>query len=792
MKKIFTFLISFFIATISLFAQAPEGIIYQAEARDNNGNIIKNKSLDVTIQILENSANGAIVWEGIHNVTTNNLGIFVLVIGTGTNIYGYNFEEIDWGNNSHFLNVQVKDANKSNWIDMGTTQFLSVPYALHAKTAESLISESGTSLKSAKTGVPSQTWSLFGNSKTDATMDKLGTTDAEDLVFVTDNIERLRITKEGKLLTADGVGLELGGNLAVHGDSTYIDKDLYVGRSVYLNVNEEFDPLGETFNYGNFTVEGTTNLNAELNVNNEKPTVLSGELTVYQNADLQTTLNVGGETNLNGDLSVNNTAPTLLTGTLQVNKDAQFENDLTIKNNLSVEKTISSKALLVKDELSTGEYLATFENTDNGEGDGIKIKLGKAGSKVDGAVPDLPFPNFVPNTNKVQDIISLLDKDGSNKITKLGTIITDAQVEDLASIIGLTSGIYNALAEYLNTTIDIKIPDVTLIPEISGLIEGGAIDKVSDALDLPLKTSEVPGLRNDLWPNLPTLPANNNIFPVIDVKDQLKNTIPDLNFNDISDPLDNTNNFILFTDANDKEVGGIKGQSIQNWVTCYLDPVYIMEIYSTFHGIDKAKVKFEVEKEFVQIISAYNKIGVEYSSGNGDYAEWLERLDPNEDIGTGDIVAVKAGKITKDLTNAEQVMAVSHRPIVLGNLPPKGKSHLGNNIAFMGQIPVKVMGEVKTGDYIVGDGQILGYGIAVHPEEMKVEDFKFAVGRAWEEDLESGPKMVNTVIGIHNGDYLNILKKYEQKFIESESRLESVEAKIDVLTNMITQKHEAN
>ena len=64
---------------------------------------------------------------------------------------------------------------------------------------------------------------------------------------------------------------------------------------------------------------------------------------------------------------------------------------------------------------------------------------------------------------------------------------------------------------------------------------------------------------------------------------------------------------------------------------------------------------------------------VEYASGNGDYAEWLERFAPMENISAGDIVAVKAGKITKDLEGAEQIMAVSHKPIVLGNTPPKGK-----------------------------------------------------------------------------------------------------------------------
>lgn len=126
------------------FAQAPEGIIYQAEARDEKGNLIRNQTLDVLIKIIQDDATGQVVWEGLHEVTTSNFGIFVLIIGHGTNTSGYVFENIDWGNHPHFLNVQVKTTKgkkASAWIDMGTVQLLSVPYALHSKTAETVITE---------------------------------------------------------------------------------------------------------------------------------------------------------------------------------------------------------------------------------------------------------------------------------------------------------------------------------------------------------------------------------------------------------------------------------------------------------------------------------------------------------------------------------------------------------------------------------------------------------------------------------------------------------------------------
>ncbi len=121
----------------SVLAQAPEGIIYQAEARDGLGQPIINQALDVKISIIQDSNNGLVVYEEFHLVTTNDYGMFDLVIGEGTNNLGL-LEDVDWGDHIHFLNVQVKKTTELVWINMGSGQLLSVPYALYAKTAENL------------------------------------------------------------------------------------------------------------------------------------------------------------------------------------------------------------------------------------------------------------------------------------------------------------------------------------------------------------------------------------------------------------------------------------------------------------------------------------------------------------------------------------------------------------------------------------------------------------------------------------------------------------------------------
>ena len=135
MKKQMTPLITLFIlvmlSTITVYAQAPEAFLFQAQARNSKGKLIKCTCLAVKITIMENSPSGKVVWEGDHKVKTDAYGLFSLVIGEGTG-GSYKFSDIDWANDSHFLNVQVDD--KGSWVDMGTTQFLSVPYALHANT----------------------------------------------------------------------------------------------------------------------------------------------------------------------------------------------------------------------------------------------------------------------------------------------------------------------------------------------------------------------------------------------------------------------------------------------------------------------------------------------------------------------------------------------------------------------------------------------------------------------------------------------------------------------------------
>jgi hypothetical protein len=110
------------------------GIYYQAVARDNSGKELVNKNIDVKFSIIIGNPLGTIVYQELYSgVNTSKFGIFSLIIGRGTPTGGIytNLSQIQWNTASHYLKVEVKFDN--DFIEMGTMEFLAVPYALYAQ-----------------------------------------------------------------------------------------------------------------------------------------------------------------------------------------------------------------------------------------------------------------------------------------------------------------------------------------------------------------------------------------------------------------------------------------------------------------------------------------------------------------------------------------------------------------------------------------------------------------------------------------------------------------------------------
>ncbi|WP_305802769.1 hypothetical protein, partial [Thiolapillus sp.] len=100
-------------------------------------------------------------------------------------------------------------------------------------------------------------------------------------------------------------------------------------------------------------------------------------------------------------------------------------------------------------------------------------------------------------------------------------------------------------------------------------------------------------------------------------------------------------------------------------------------------------------------------------------------------------------------------------------------------------------GAVIAGDYIVASGNNDGIGIAIAPDQMTPEDFKMAVGQAWESSAETGVKLVNTAVGLAADDAYAYMKKQDQRIASLEKQLNAKMARLDRLAGQLealTQK----
>lgn len=162
MKKLAILSILFFVA-LGVFAQAPNYFNYQAVARNTSGALLSQQNVSFRISILQSSAAGTAVYVETHNTTTNDYGLANLKIGLGTLVSG-SISAITWESNNYFLKVEMDPAGGSAFQLMGTTQLISVPYAMYANkagavasTGQSVYQALGTGQLSVTTGTTSFT-----------------------------------------------------------------------------------------------------------------------------------------------------------------------------------------------------------------------------------------------------------------------------------------------------------------------------------------------------------------------------------------------------------------------------------------------------------------------------------------------------------------------------------------------------------------------------------------------------------------------------------------------------------
>jgi hypothetical protein len=145
--------------------------------------------------------------------------------------------------------------------------------------------------------------------------------------------------------------------------------------------------------------------------------------------------------------------------------------------------------------------------------------------------------------------------------------------------------------------------------------------------------------------------------------------------------------------------------------------------------------------------------------------------------------------VTKDPWGAEKVMIVSTRPIVLGNMPPTDDEKNYVKIAFMGQVPTKVIGPVKPGDYILPSEIGSGFAKAIHPDQMKTRDYKKVAGVAWSilSKISDNINLVNVAVGINTNDLSDIVQRHEEELLTLRSEYNELKRQTSASNAVLTK-----
>ena len=749
MKKIYTFLMALLFA-LPLLAQVPVKMSYQAVVRDKDNALIVNSMIGLRISILQ--YNNLVVYEEIQTPITNDNGLISIEFGGNED-----FSKINWAEGTYFIKTEIDPSGGDNYTVNGTSQMLSVPFAMYALSAGSL---SENFSRDADPGVTSQNWSLFGNLKSNPLTDKLGTTDFADLILVTNNLERIRIYANGDIDM--GNSLDVGANLKVQGN-TDLDGTLNVDGATDLN---------NTLN-----VDGETDLNSALRVNNLSPTNLTGLLevdgattlhdilTVDGATDLNNTLNVDGETDLNSALRVNNSSPTNLTGILGV------DGAVDLNSTLNVDGETNLNAGFNVNNASPVHFTGSLE--------------------VDGATE----LNNTLNVDGASTLKSTLGVDGAANLNSTLGVLGATTLSNTLGVIGATN---------LSSTITVNgAADMNSSLNVDGITNLNSTLSVDGATTINNTT----GLNGQVTinANVGGGDASYGAYPL-----RVQGSGQGIAVKLTAGTPNNSNNFITFFDSGGGAVGRIEGETAaekaQTPEFIYEETMLIADEVMSAASLVAAAIPIPVALVVGECLPclgmaalelamatanliAFNifeltNMGVTYQSGSADYAEWLERNDPAEMMMAGDIVGVYSGKVSKYTLNAKQFLVISTKPAMLGNMPAAGKEYLYEKVAFMGQIPVKVRGVVFAGDYILPSGLNDGTGIAVSPEEIAAEQYREIIGVAWSNSLNTnGVSMINMAIGLNANDVANLAVQQEKKIRDIENHYKSLEERLLALEN---------
>lgn len=607
-------------------------------------------------------------------------------------------------------------------------------------------------------------------------------------LFVRDSLQVDNNTNIGKDVT-------IGGNLSV-GDKLQVDSsanigfDLNVGRDLNVienvmvdrNIQVDTNAVIGFDLYVRDSLQVDSNANIGFNLNVGQIATIDQLLYTRDSLQVDSSANIGLDVNVGRIAMVNDLVHTkdslqvdssanigldvtigrhlFVRDSLQVDSSANIGLDLNIGRNAIVKDLLHTKDSLLVDSIAiVGKYLFVEDSL------GINGRMGITQNLTVGALSTLDTVHL----NKGATIDGTLRVSGKTEQIGLLDVRNDAVIGKTLSVTGDIIGNANATVDTLFSRKSIIIEDGNLLAKnnvnVLERFSVGALDGLpsntgffinADAqkFDFPFRMQVIDsgyvfsvGKQGEILSKSGKrgIPTPGEFGDFGDKYGFWLNSRDQGLYLQLSQPfLEETNNFISFADSLGTELGKIASD------------------------------------EFGE--------GITYTSSNGDYAEWLERSNHKEELSYGDIVGVRGGKISKRLTEADHFMVISRSPIVLGNKPPTEEEDQYEKVGFIGQVPVKVEGAVKIGDYILPCGRNDGVGRAVSPHQMRLTDYKMIVGVAWEKSSATAIKYINTAIGINTNDLSAVIAQQQAEL----DKLNASVAEIRQVLGLDTTEKEEN
>lgn len=700
--------------SLTIFAQhMPSGINYQAVARNENGQVLTNKTISLQISLYAGETGGKGAYSEIHRITTNELGLFSLMVGKGEVVSG-DFQQVPWSTMNVWMEMALDEKGGKDFETINATQLMAVPYAFFAGKAGDL-SAGHNSDGTEKTAA---FWKANGNDMTIPGPHFVGTLDAKDLVFKTTNLERMRITAAGVILINNSLNVGLDIN---------VGRDANIGRNLDVNNNANIDL--------DLTVGGIARFNnpAQSTTKDDGSVIVEGGVGIEKNLNIGGNASLGGTLAVGGVLSVTNTtqSTTKDDGALVVEGGAGIEKNLNVGGNSGVTGNSTVGGTLGVNGITTFNNTTQSTTKDNGA------------VVVEGGV----------------GIEKNLNVGGSSSVTG------NSSVGGNATITGNTAT--STLSVSTSANVSTKLT-------VNGLgLSGG------DGSSAPYPLV-VQGSNQGVWINVDGSRSNANNFVTFSDASGIQGRIEGQTLTELqaSSEYDReTTLFALSIAGFTADIIGLTAEAAAAAATVIGIPEGVaIGAQIAASGVELAGIIIQRDG---YISDTEGNVGVAYESGSGDYAEWLERADQERDLQFGQVIGVKGGLVSLNTEAADHFMVVSKSPIVLGNMPTPGEEAKYEKIAFMGQVPVRVVGAVAIGDYLIPSGNNDGFAIGVSPSDMKLEDYGRVVGVAWQAVADKPGSYVNVAVGINTNDLTRKMVEQQRQIAQLNQQVTGILAYLE-------------